>query len=86
MLILKEGFNLVVCVKNHVTSPPKHFCILGNISRPLDLQLAYRLCWPPFWYSVFNCGGCFSKWVKVAITNTASSEATLEGLHHICHS
>ena len=25
----------------------------------------------------------FSKWVKVAITHTASSEATIEGLHHM---
>ena len=27
--------------------------------------------------------GAFSKWVKVAITHIASSEATIEGLHHM---
>ena len=28
----------------------------------------------------------FPKWVDVAITHTASSEDTKEGLHHLCHS
>ena len=92
MLILKEWFNLVLCVNNHRTCPPPpphtppKKDILGNTPSPLDLhKLRIHYSGPLFGRMYLMVVDAFSKYcVKVAITHTASSKFNIEGLHHIC--
>ena len=80
MQILKEWFNLVLSVLS-----PKTLLHPWKYPKSPWPWLPIDYASPLFGTMYLIVVDAFSKWVKVAITHTASSEATIEGLHEVGH-
>ena len=78
MLILKEGFNLVLSVL-----PPKPLLHPWEYPKSPWSRLNITMLAPFLVECNIYLVNAFSKWVKVAISLTASSEFTIENLHHM---